>query len=134
MKLFTTPQDFTTAALALLTAAPTSTKITTSYHASTPGKGLLTLKCFDPVSGAVLKYRTHRVADVGRVMGTLAQLARRQAGVPEPEDDGDVTMAGAVEAVVEKVVGAVEKVAEVVAGTGAGGATKGKKKKGKGKK
>jgi len=70
--------------LLLLKARPSTTRITTSYHAATAGKGKLTLKTYDPVSGALVKYRTSRIAVVGRLVSGLNRLGRQQARVPEP--------------------------------------------------
>ncbi|KAF8534553.1 signal recognition particle 9 kDa protein-domain-containing protein, partial [Trichophaea hybrida] len=83
MKLTTTPQEFQTSSLQLLRAYPASTKITITYHAATPGKGTLTLKTYDPVSGAVIKFKTTKIADVGRLIAGLHRLAREQMGAPE---------------------------------------------------
>ncbi|KAA8910507.1 signal recognition particle 9 kDa protein-domain-containing protein [Sphaerosporella brunnea] len=94
MKLTTTPQEFTSHSAQLIRASPSSTKITTTYHANAAGKGSLTLKTWDPVSGAVVKFSTDRVADVGRLVLGLQRLARTQMGLPE----GDTAMREAPEA------------------------------------
>jgi hypothetical protein len=62
--------------------------VTTIYHASTLGKGSLTLKTYDPVSGAVIKFRTSKIADVGRLVAGLHRLAREQTGAPVPVETG----------------------------------------------
>ncbi|PUU78985.1 signal recognition particle 9 kDa protein-domain-containing protein [Tuber borchii] len=84
MKLTKTPQEFVDESLLLLKARPSTTRITTSYHAAPTGKGKLTLKTYDPVSGALVKFRTSKIAVVGRLVAGLNRLGRQQAGVPEP--------------------------------------------------
>ncbi|PWW79589.1 hypothetical protein C7212DRAFT_291468 [Tuber magnatum] len=84
MKLTKTPQEFVDESLLLLNARPSTTRITTSYHAATAGKGKLTLKTYDPVSGALVKFRTSKIAVVGRLVAGLNRLGRQQARVPEP--------------------------------------------------
>ena len=67
-------------------------------------KGTLTLKTYDPVSGVVLKYRTDRAAEVGRLMGGLSKCGHAMAAVAEKdvpvsgirisqENEGSVTAA-----------------------------------------
>ena len=87
MKLTTTPIEFQHHSLNLLRAYPASTRITTTYHSSTAGKGTLTLKTYDPVSGAVIKFSTTKIADVGRLIAGLQRLAREQVGVEEKEGE-----------------------------------------------
>lgn len=60
------------------------TKVTTTYHAAESGKGKLTVKTYDPVSGAIIKFRTSKIAIVGRMMAGLNRLGRQQANVSEP--------------------------------------------------
>ncbi|KAG0634343.1 signal recognition particle 9 kDa protein-domain-containing protein [Tuber brumale] len=84
MKLTKTPQEFVDESLLLLNARPSTTRITTSYHAAPTGKGKLTLKTYDPVSGALVKFRTSKIAVVGRLVAGLNRLGRQQAGVSEP--------------------------------------------------
>ncbi|KAL7271159.1 hypothetical protein RUND412_006109 [Rhizina undulata] len=95
MKLTTNPQDFMTESLLLLRSRPTA-RITTTYHSAVSGKGLLTLKTYDPVSGALVKFRTSKIADVGRLVAGLQRLGRSQANVSEEVEavvlGGDVTM------------------------------------------
>jgi hypothetical protein len=74
---------------AKLTSA--QTKVTTTYSSNEPGKGQLTLKTYDPVSGAVIKFKTSKIADVGRIIAGLHRLAREQAGVPQqPVAEGSI--------------------------------------------
>jgi hypothetical protein len=51
-----------------------------------PARAILTLKTFDTASGACLKYRTDKGAEVGRLFATLGRLGKRMAGLPEAED------------------------------------------------
>ena len=46
-------------------------------------KAYLTLKTYDPESGAVLKFKTDRSQDVGRLVAGLARLGRHMAALPE---------------------------------------------------
>jgi hypothetical protein len=48
----------------------------------------LTLKTYDPVSGAVIKFRTGKIADVGRLIAGLHRLAREQTGLPPMVETG----------------------------------------------
>ncbi|KAI5819545.1 signal recognition particle 9 kDa protein-domain-containing protein [Pyronema omphalodes] len=89
MKVTTTPQEFHTASSQLIRAYPKSTKITTHYHASTPNKGSLTLKTYDPVSGCVIKFSTSKIADVGRLITALHKLARETVGAPELVEEAE---------------------------------------------
>ncbi len=59
----------------------------TGAGAERPPRGALTLKTYDPVSGAALKYRTTKAAEVSRLVLVLGQLGRRMAGLP-PAADG----------------------------------------------
>ena len=70
------------------------TKVTTTYHASEAGKGELTLRTYDPVSGAVVKFRTSKIADVGRLVAGLHGLARVQTGAPEAAQEGTFRQRG----------------------------------------
>lgn len=63
--------------------------ITTTYHAAASGKGKLTIKTYDPASGAVIKFRTCKIAVVGRMIAGLNRLGRQQANVPEPVVPGN---------------------------------------------
>ncbi|CCX30914.1 signal recognition particle 9 kDa protein-domain-containing protein [Pyronema domesticum] len=89
MKVTTTPQEFQTASSQLICAYPKSTKITTHYHASTPNKGSLTLKTYDPVSGSVIKFSTSKIADVGRLITALHKLARETVGASELVEEAE---------------------------------------------
>lgn len=44
---------------------------------------MLTLKTYDPESGVVLKFKTDRAADVGRLVAGLGLLGRHMAALPE---------------------------------------------------
>ncbi|KAF2838133.1 hypothetical protein M501DRAFT_856095 [Patellaria atrata CBS 101060] len=43
----------------------------------------ITLKTWDPLSGACLKYQTNKAAEVGRLISALGKLARTMAALPE---------------------------------------------------
>lgn len=43
----------------------------------------LTLKAYDPESGVVLKFKTDRAAEVGRLMNGLGRLGRHMAALPQ---------------------------------------------------
>lgn len=45
-------------------------------------RGTLTLKTFDSVSGVVLKFRTDRAAEVGRLINGLGRMGRYMAALP----------------------------------------------------
>ncbi|SMR47700.1 unnamed protein product [Zymoseptoria tritici ST99CH_1A5] len=141
----------------LLQARPTTTRITTKYNIpnldspkyqktkkrkrETDGedkdapaaprvpRATLTLKTYDPESGVVLKFKTDRAAEVGRLIGSLGRVGRYMAALPEKEEAQDT---------VPEDVPAIEQAADSTLPTsdskpqsGAGG---GKKKKNKGKK
>jgi len=46
-------------------------------------KAWLVLKTYDPESGVVLKFKTDRAADVGRLINGLGRLGRHMAALPE---------------------------------------------------
>ena len=46
-------------------------------------KAALELKTYDPESGVVLKFKTDRAADVGRLIAGLGRLGRHMAALPE---------------------------------------------------
>ncbi|KAJ9152163.1 hypothetical protein NKR19_g4629 [Coniochaeta hoffmannii] len=163
MPTYAKSEDWLLQSSLLLEARPETTRITTRYTirphirrtkksspppssssdapSTNPPRGHLELKTYDPVSGACLKYRTVKLAEVGRLMQLLGnRLARTQAGVPVREDGEageDVVMADAAgeagSGVATPVGGGGEKgVADKAAGGGGGGGGgKGRKKKGK---
>ncbi|KAF7533708.1 hypothetical protein G7Z17_g13468 [Cylindrodendrum hubeiense] len=82
MPYFKSSQEWLDQSVALLEARPATTHITTRYSlraASTrpsgddgdatakPPRGVLVIKTYDPVSGATLKYRTTKAAEVSRL-------------------------------------------------------------------
>ncbi|SMQ47917.1 unnamed protein product [Zymoseptoria tritici ST99CH_3D7] len=101
----------------LLQARPTTTRITTKYNIpnldspkyqktkkrkrETDGedkdapaaprvpRATLTLKTYDPESGVVLKFKTDRAAEVGRLIGSLGRVGRYMAALPEKEEAQD---------------------------------------------
>jgi len=52
-------------------------------------KAFLTLKTYDPVSGACLKYKTDKAAEVGRLVAALGTCARAMAALPEIVEDAE---------------------------------------------
>ncbi|OIW33694.1 hypothetical protein CONLIGDRAFT_188411 [Coniochaeta ligniaria NRRL 30616] len=159
MPTYAKSEDWLLQSSLLLEARPETTRITTRYtirpnirrtkksaadnttttpapasKTPLPPRGDLELKTYDPVSGVVLKYRTVKLAEVGRLMQLLgSHLARTQAGVPVREVGGDDELlpdATPAEGsgVATPVVGAV---GDKPAAGAAGGGGKGKKKKGK---
>ncbi|TLS23409.1 uncharacterized protein PpBr36_05997 [Pyricularia pennisetigena] len=148
MPIFATSQEWLHQSQLLLEARPATTRVTTRYSIrkaeqkphkdgetlpdAKPPRARLVLKTYDDVSGACLKYRTSKAAEVSRLIQMLGSLGRKQAALP-PRDDGLLEPAG----------GAVPTPIESEATTGAaarsqqppaqqqGGGAKGKKKKGK---
>ncbi|KAJ4264759.1 hypothetical protein NW762_005002 [Fusarium torreyae] len=134
-----TSQEWLDQSLALLEARPSTTLITTKYKlkpapsrpdadgdtaVSKPPRGQLVLKAFDPISGATIKYRTTKAAEVSRlVYASLGRLGRSQAAVP---DVPEVSMADPGEGAAEESQAATPT---PQASQGGGGGKK--KKKGK---
>lgn len=108
-----------------------SADATPAAAAAEPAKprGVLVLKTYDPVSGVTLKYRTHKAAEVSRLVhASLGRLGRNMAAVPVVEE---VEMADAGEDAKVKVEDVKEQQPKVPqAGGGQQGGGK-KKKKGK---
>ncbi|KAK4115009.1 hypothetical protein N656DRAFT_677074, partial [Canariomyces notabilis] len=50
-----------------------------------PPRGHLVLKTYDAASGATLKYKTSKAAEVTRLVQMLGTLGRRMAALPVPE-------------------------------------------------
>jgi hypothetical protein len=48
----------------------------------------LVLKTYDPESGVVLKFKTDRAAEVGRLINGLGRLGRHMAALPEKAVEG----------------------------------------------
>ncbi|KKA28130.1 hypothetical protein TD95_000979 [Thielaviopsis punctulata] len=142
---YKTSQDWLEQSAELLRACPTSTRITTKYSIKKPKtklssssstaadstkRAFLTLKTFDPSSGATLKFKTTKAAEVSRLISALGMLGRDMAGLPPVS----LTTGAAAAVEAEAAVGASENVKEEgVAATPAAPAAGGKKKK-KGKK
>ncbi|RPA81198.1 hypothetical protein BJ508DRAFT_362020 [Ascobolus immersus RN42] len=145
MLLTTTPQQFLEESLLLIRAHPATTKTTTTYaSASTLPSAphpqpttnkvtkrkkrrvpTLTIKTYDPISGSVIVFKTDKIADVGRVVTSLARVARSMGGLPDVEDKEEEAFTPAT---------AKEAAPTTPAATPAPAATasgKGKKKKGK---
>lgn len=49
-------------------------------------RATLALKTYDPESGVVLKFKTDRAAEVGRLIAGLGRVGRHMAALPEKED------------------------------------------------
>ncbi|KAI9790741.1 MAG: hypothetical protein M1816_004882 [Peltula sp. TS41687] len=62
-------------------AAVRAPEATTSAQAQQPPMADLVLKTYDPVSGACLKYRTDKAAEVGRLVASLGRLGREFGGL-----------------------------------------------------
>jgi len=60
-------------------------------------KAYLTLKTYDSESGVVLKYKTDKAAEVGRLIGSLGRLGRHMAALPQVTEDVAMTEAPVVE-------------------------------------
>lgn len=108
-----------------------------------PPRARLVLKTYDDASGACLKYRTSKAAEVSRLVQLLGSLGRRMAALP-PRDDGLLDpSAPAASSAAPEAVGAADSAgsaAQAQAGAsqppaqqqgGAAGGGKGKKKKAK---
>ncbi|KAI4869459.1 signal recognition particle 9 kDa protein-domain-containing protein [Hypoxylon rubiginosum] len=166
MPYYATSQEWLHQSSLLLEARPNTTRITTKYHISKPKprrpsqkpttsssadasalpppRGSLTLKTYDPHSGACLKYRTTKAAEVSRLILSLGRpLGGRMAALPPPEAADEVmadVLAGGEETVTKKggeeVVVASSGGKPQAQGQGpqqqqGGGGGKGKKKRGK---
>ncbi|KAM7192773.1 Signal recognition particle 9 kDa protein (SRP9) domain containing protein [Naviculisporaceae sp. PSN 640] len=170
MPYYAKSEDWLKQSSLLIEARPATTKVTTTYTvkparkekeddnsskpaaATTPttkkSYGHLVLKTYDPISGACLKYRTSKAAEVSRLIQMLGTLGKKMAGVPESAapaagagqdikdevmtDAPPVGVVGNIEA--ERASGAstpAPGTANVPAQGGGGGGGKGKKKKGK---
>ncbi|KAK3074614.1 hypothetical protein LTR53_002825 [Teratosphaeriaceae sp. CCFEE 6253] len=169
MVYFDKPEEWQRQSALLLQARPTTTRITTKYNipnlesakyqeksnkrkrdgeaegkesaAPKVPRAALVLKTYDPESGVVLKFKTDKAADVGRLMSGLGRLGRHMAALPEQaedtvvEDATPVEQAGSAAAPSGKAAlpAATDGKAQQPSTGGAGGGGGGKKKK-KGKK
>ncbi|KAJ9618888.1 hypothetical protein H2203_008704 [Taxawa tesnikishii (nom. ined.)] len=165
MPSFSSSEEWQRQSALLLQARPTTTRITTKYNipnlsspkyakalankkrkldtptepdaptAQTP-RAYLTLKTYDPASGVVLKYKTDKAAEVGRLIGSLARLGRHMAALPEIKDDVPMPDAPAAEQgsgtgtpVPEAAAAAAAEPSKPQTGGGGGGGGGAKKKK-----
>ncbi|KAK4505110.1 hypothetical protein PRZ48_003073 [Zasmidium cellare] len=159
MVLLETSQEWQTQTSRLLQARPTTTRITTKYNipnleseryekklnkkrkrddekeADAPKVPLATLelKTYDPESGVVLKFKTNRAAEVGRLITSLGTLGRYMAALPVKEEAQDVAMEDAEPAVDETkdTTPAAPSTNDAKPQQGGGGGGNKKKKKGK---
>ena len=61
----------------------------------------LTLKTYDPVSGTVLKYRTDKAAEIGRLIAGLGKCGKVMAAVSSGDDGDDGKQGQAEQAINE---------------------------------
>ncbi|TQS37476.1 hypothetical protein Golomagni_02045 [Golovinomyces magnicellulatus] len=80
-RIINTPND--DAATNLNTATATTNPNTTA----TTKIAYLTLKTYDPVSGATLKYKTNKAAEVGRLVQIMGRLGKGMAGLEMKETE-----------------------------------------------
>ncbi|KAF3908595.1 hypothetical protein ABW21_db0209721 [Orbilia brochopaga] len=122
MVLVKTPVEFVDRSLLLLQAHPNTARITTTYHISPPPskpskprpttsssktskstdddnkdkprtpRGTVTLKTYDPISGALIKFRTDKISDVGRLVAGLHRLGRSMANLKDIPPDTTSTL------------------------------------------
>ncbi|KAF3930556.1 hypothetical protein ABW19_dt0203159 [Dactylella cylindrospora] len=106
-------------------------------------RGKLTLKTYDPISGSVVKFKTDKISDVGRLVAGLHRLGRSMSGLADVVDvsggaggaaggGGEAPIVGkdAVVGAAAAVEGSVDAGGAAAGGSG-GGSKGGKKKKGK---
>lgn len=103
----------------------------------------LVLKTYDPVSGACLKYKTDKAAEVGRLVAALGKCGKVMSGMPLGEDtdmeEGGVALKEVKTEVKTEVKEEEVEQKPVMSGKeagkagaqGKGGSGGGKKKKGK---
>ncbi|KAI1426743.1 signal recognition particle 9 kDa protein-domain-containing protein [Xylaria sp. FL1777] len=104
-------------------AAAASTTTATATAAAAAPRASLTIKTYDPHSGACLKYRTTKAAEVSRLILSLGQLGRKMAALPAAAAAADIVMADVGGA--EEVVGTsgVEKEKAEAGSSSAGGSS-----------
>ncbi|KAI4198446.1 MAG: hypothetical protein LQ346_002770 [Caloplaca aetnensis] len=119
MPYFKDSQDWLHQSTLLLSARPSTTRLTTKYRVSPPqfprarkstvtpidatgtlspppqqpepSRANLVLKTYDPASGACLKYKTDKAAEVGRLVAALGKCGRVMSGLSvndEAQGDG----------------------------------------------
>ncbi|KAK4539959.1 hypothetical protein LTR36_009929 [Oleoguttula mirabilis] len=104
-------------------------------------KAWLVLKTYDPESGVVLKFKTDRAADVGRLINGLGRLGRHMAALPVKDEapldtitHGDASNDHVTEAAVPVPKESAPAPTDAKPPQAAGGGGAGGKKKKKGKK
>lgn len=74
----------------------------TDAPAAKPPRGRLVLKTYDPTIGVTLRYRTHKAAEVSRLILAVGRLSNLMAGLPEVREeemtDAPATTSAAAEA------------------------------------
>ncbi|KAL8903697.1 MAG: hypothetical protein Q9207_003766 [Kuettlingeria erythrocarpa] len=167
MPYFKNSQDWLHQSTLLLSARPTTTRITTKYRVSPPqlrrarkttvgpvdatgtsspqpqqpepSRANLVLKTYDPASGACLKYKTDKAAEVGRLVAALSKCGRMMSGLTvddEAQGEGEGSRGEREDIVNVNDEGAVAlgKVAEEAKPTAAGGGKDGGKGRAQGQK
>ena len=92
------PNKYKPSSLTKRTTSESDAPETLSKERKRTKKTLLTLKCYDSVSGTCLKYRTDKGAEVGRLVAILGRCGRAMTGLPpkaEVEETGATDADGA---------------------------------------
>ncbi|KAF2156571.1 hypothetical protein K461DRAFT_288975 [Myriangium duriaei CBS 260.36] len=111
-------------------AARSTTAASTTTTTEAPEKGpraVLELKTYCPESGVVLKYRTDKAAEVGRLIGSLGRMGKVMSTGLEAEGEKEDVLMGEADEVEEKTA-PVQQQPQSQQGQQGGGK---KKKKGK---
>ncbi|KAK9451790.1 signal recognition particle 9 kDa protein-domain-containing protein [Limtongia smithiae] len=75
----------------LLQARPTTARVSYSYnmHKSTK-RAMFSAKCYDPISGACFRFKTHKANELNRILRALLGFGTQQAGLSNGTDVGAV--------------------------------------------
>ncbi|KAL2752570.1 hypothetical protein ACRALDRAFT_1072476 [Sodiomyces alcalophilus JCM 7366] len=114
MPTYKTSQEWLKQSTLLIQSSPSTTRVTTTYYVkppktrpakptATPGtdadtpmtdapalkgpRGRLVLKTYDPTIGVTLRYRTHKAAEVSRLILAVGRLSNLMAGLPEVREE-----------------------------------------------